>query len=79
MTVYNLTFIEFYEGEFGDLEGPITTQVGIFTTLELAEEAKSKTTFVEKHFQAQYGGSDNRFIIVDIELDTLVVSEHRLK
>jgi hypothetical protein len=50
MTVYNLTFEFFYEGEFGDLEGPLTSQVGIFSTPELAEEAKSKTTFVERFY-----------------------------
>lgn len=69
MTVYYLTQIQFTEGEFGDIEVLDNEVLGIYSSLELAEQAKSTMTITT--FNAQFGKAEQTVWITAHELDSV--------
>ena len=67
MKMYLLTQQTYTEGNFGDLELNCTITFGVFSTIELAIEAKSKVK--ENRFKAQFGSAIQQCYITELELD----------
>ena len=63
MKLYKLIFVQYYEGEFGDVEGPTTTHIGTFSSVAKAEESKSLVRFKDYVLHAQRGTVLNQFMI----------------
>ena len=72
MKVYQVTQILFTEGNFGDLEVGNNQTIGLFSTMEKAQEAAD--SIEQPEFHAQYGSAKQSCTITEIELD--VIQEH---
>ena len=72
-----LTFISYYEGEFGDLEGPQTYIIGVFDNDTAIEKAKRESGYVEEDFLAQFGSAKNKFIVTDVLLNISLVKNRK--
>jgi len=66
--VFVLTQSSYHEGNFGDLEYEGETIIGIYSSLELAEQAKSSLKI--ETFNAQFGSGDSTATITEHILDS---------
>jgi len=74
-----LTFNKYYEGEFGDLEGPITTVIGLYDNEEDIKQAKITSELVEIEFETQYGAAKDHFELTDLPLNTMVHTPYSVR
>tara|TARA_R110000850_G_scaffold60001_12_gene138053 strand:+ start:3086 stop:3307 length:222 start_codon:yes stop_codon:yes gene_type:complete len=70
MTLYILTFLSHYEGNFGDLEGPHSSTIGVFSSLEEIEKAKLNDKNTVEEYHAQFGSAIN-----DYEVDIVILDK----